>query len=36
MLIWGLIALAVLIVGFMAFGRRLQQKGRDMERHRRD
>ena len=36
MLIWGLIALAVLIMGAMALGRRLQQKGRDMEKNRPD
>jgi uncharacterized membrane protein YjfL (UPF0719 family) len=36
MLIWGLIALAVLIMGFMAVGRRLKQKGRDIEEHRPD
>jgi hypothetical protein len=36
MLIWGLIALAVLIVGFMAVGRKMQQKGRDIEEHRPD
>jgi hypothetical protein len=36
MLIGGLIALAVLLVGFMAVGRKLQQKGRDIEKHSRD
>jgi hypothetical protein len=30
--IWAIIAIVVLAVGFMAVGRSLQRKGRDMER----
>ena len=32
--VWVLIALVVLTVGFVAVGRALQRKGRDIERHR--
>jgi hypothetical protein len=33
-LVWVLIALVVLTMGFVAIGRGLQRKGREMERHR--
>jgi hypothetical protein len=32
--VWALIALVVLTVGFVAVGRALQRKGRNIERHR--
>ena len=32
--VWALIAFAVLTMGFIAVGRALQRKGRDIERHR--
>jgi hypothetical protein len=32
--VWALIALVVLTVGFIAVGRAIQRKGRDIERHR--
>jgi hypothetical protein len=34
LLIWVVIAFAVVILGSVVIGRKLQQKGRDMERHR--
>jgi hypothetical protein len=32
--VWVLIVLVILTVGFVAVGRALQRKGRDIERHR--